>query len=362
MGYCPQFDALHDLLTVKEQLQLYARIKGIPEAFVNTAVEEQIQELGLTKYRDKLTRGLSGGNKRKVSTAIALLGRPRVVFLDEPSTGVDPSSRRKMWDVIARVCSTDREGDRGGGACVVLTTHSMEECEALCSRVGILVSGRLKCLGSVEHLKQKFGRGFTVEITLRAASTNPDDAELTAIMDQMVAFLSAERSLSAHRNSRTSQRQSLTQGAKITSANIQDLCTALGSSERGSRILDHSGTGWLLSSQLEAQGAISVDSFCSWWVSETHSERLQSFFHDTFPGSVLAEQQGEHFRFQVPKHRPSSDALLRPAEIFRALEHTRADLNVDEYSVSETALEHIFNNMAAQQDEEKGVAHGMHME
>ncbi|KAE9193775.1 hypothetical protein PF004_g20918 [Phytophthora fragariae] len=355
MSYCPQFDALHDLLTVKEQLQLYARIKGIPEAFVNAAVDEQIHELGLAKYRDKLTRGLSGGNKRKVSTAIALLGRPRVVFLDEPSTGVDPSSRRKMWDVIARVCSTDR---RDGGACVVLTTHSMEECEALCSRVGILVSGRLKCLGSVEHLKQKFGRGYTVEITLRTSSTNADELELDAVKDQVMAFLSTRRS------SRSSQRQGPTQannGVKITTANIQELCTALGSSERGSRILDHTGTGWLLSSQLEAQGTISVDNFCSWWVSESHGERLQSFFQGKFPGSSLAEQQGEHFRFQVPKHRPDSAATLRPAEIFWVLEQTRADLNVEEYNVSETALEHIFNNMAAQQDEEKGVAHGMHM-
>ncbi|GMF48551.1 unnamed protein product [Phytophthora fragariaefolia] len=367
MGYCPQFDALHDLLTVKEQLQLYARIKGIPEAFVNTSVEEQIQELGLTKYRDKLTRGLSGGNKRKVSTAIALLGRPRVVILDEPSTGVDPSSRRKMWDVIARVCSPDRNGGRDGGACVILTTHSMEECEALCSRVGILVSGRLKCLGSVEHLKQKFGRGYTVEITLRSSTAS--DLELNSVTDQVMAFFSVERSVSFRRSSRTSQRQSSPDvtahtGVKISSANIQNLCAALGTPERGSRILDHTGTGWLLSTQLETHGAISIDSFCSWWVSETRSERLQSFFHDKFPGSVLAEQQGEHFRFQVPKHRPGSsldDAVLRPAEIFRALEQTRADLYVDEYSVSETALEHIFNNMAAQQDEEKGIAHGMNM-
>ncbi|KAG2519334.1 hypothetical protein BBO99_00005689 [Phytophthora kernoviae] len=336
MGYCPQFDALHDLLTVTEQLQLYARIKGIPEAFVNNAVDEQIQELGLTKYRDKLTLGLSGGNKRKVSTAIALLGRPRVVFLDEPSTGVDPSSRRKMWDIIARVCSTDRDGNANEGACVVLTTHSMEECEALCSRVGILVSGRLKCLGSVEHLKQKFGRGYTVEITLRAltsASSVDDGTELKDLTDQVLAFLGRERGLS------------------------------LGAPDRGARILDHTGTGWLLSSQLKAQGVLSVDSFCAWWVAETRSERLQSFFHDKFPGSALTEQQGEHFRFQVPKQRfGTADNALRPAEIFRALEQTRTSLHVDEYSVSEAALEHIFNNMAAQQDEEKGVAHGMVME
>ncbi|ETP35909.1 hypothetical protein F442_16025 [Phytophthora nicotianae P10297] len=353
MGYCPQFDALHDLLTVKEQLQLYARVKGIPEPFVDAAVDEQIQELGLTKYRHKLTQGLSGGNKRKVSTAIALLGRPRVVFLDEPSTGVDPSSRRKMWDVIARVSSTD--------ACVVLTTHSMEECEALCSRVGILVSGRLKCLGSVEHLKQKFGKGYTVEITLRASDITSE--EVKSVMDQTRVFLTADRTLSV-RHSRTSRQSSSSlqvSSTRITTANIQDLCTALGATERGPRIIDHSGTGWLLGSQLETQGSVSVETFCSWWVSETHGERLQSFFQTTFPGSTLAEQQGEHFRFQVPKHRPDSDAVLRPAEIFRALEQTRTDLNVDEYSVSETALEHIFNNMAAQQDEEKGVAHGVNV-
>ncbi|KAJ0389386.1 hypothetical protein ATCC90586_012042 [Pythium insidiosum] len=105
MGYCPQFDSLHDLLTVYEQLALYARLKGIPESMVKQAVEEKIDEVGLREYRDKLTRGLSGGNKRKVSTAIALMGSPQIIFLDEPSTGVDPSSRRKMWDVIASVCA-----------------------------------------------------------------------------------------------------------------------------------------------------------------------------------------------------------------------------------------------------------------
>ncbi|KAG2981889.1 hypothetical protein PC119_g20919 [Phytophthora cactorum] len=226
-------------------------------------------------------------------------------------------------------------------------------------------AGKPRAKVAVEHLKQKFGRGYTVEITLRATDTETE--ELKSVMDQARAFLSAERSLSVRRSGRTSQRQSssslqVNSAGKITTANVQDLCTALGASERGTRILDHSGTGWLLGSQLEAQGSISVETFSSWWVSETHGERLQTFFQTKFPGSILAEQQGEHFRFQVPKHRPDSDAVLRPAEIFRALEQSRTDLNVDEYSVSETALEHIFNNMAAQQDEEKGVAHGMNME
>ncbi|KAG3129952.1 hypothetical protein PI126_g20716 [Phytophthora idaei] len=217
-------------------------------------------------------------------------------------------------------------------------------------------AGKPRAKVAVEHLKQKFGRGYTVEITLRATDTETE--ELKSVMDQARAFLSAERSLSVRRSGRTSQRQSssslqVNSAGKITTADVQDLCTALGAAERGTLILG---------SQLEAQGSICVETFSSWWVSETHGERLQTFFQTKFPGSILAEQQGEHFRFQVPKNRPDSDAVLRPAEIFRALEQSRTDLNVDEYSVSETALEHIFNNMAAQQDEEKGVAHGMNME
>ena len=77
--------------------------------------------------------------------AIALIGQPQIVFLDEPSTGIDPMARRFMWDIIVDICTKREE------CCVLLTTHSMEECEALCSRVGIMVGGRLRCLGGTRH-------------------------------------------------------------------------------------------------------------------------------------------------------------------------------------------------------------------
>ena len=87
---------------------------------------------------------------------IATIGRPPLVFLDEPSTGMDPVARRFMWDVIDRISKKDKD------CTVVLTTHSMEECEALCTRVGIMVGGRLRCLGSTQHLKSRFGEGLQV--------------------------------------------------------------------------------------------------------------------------------------------------------------------------------------------------------
>nr|CCA21236.1 ATPbinding Cassette (ABC) Superfamily putative [Albugo laibachii Nc14] len=98
LGYCPQFDALHEYLTVEEQLELYARLKGVSESMLPIIIREKISQFRLEVYRSKLTRDLSGGNKRKVSTAIALINSPQVIILDEPSTGMDPGARRKMWD------------------------------------------------------------------------------------------------------------------------------------------------------------------------------------------------------------------------------------------------------------------------
>jgi ATP-binding cassette, subfamily A (ABC1), member 3 len=100
IGYCPQFDALFELLTVEEHLELYARIKGLgtfgPEQF-RDAIEKKLTEMNLLLYRDKVAGSLSGGNKRKLSVAIATISDPPIVFLDEPSSGMDPVARRFMW-------------------------------------------------------------------------------------------------------------------------------------------------------------------------------------------------------------------------------------------------------------------------
>ncbi|XP_042367934.1 phospholipid-transporting ATPase ABCA1-like [Plectropomus leopardus] len=154
MGYCPQFDALDELLTGREHLEFYARLRGVPEKEIAMVAEWGIQKLGLVKYSNKSAGTYSGGNKRKLSTAIALIGCPPVIFLDEPTTGMDPKARRFLWDCILSVIKEGRS--------VILTSHSMEECEALCTRMAIMVNGRFKCLGSIQHLKSRFGDGYTV--------------------------------------------------------------------------------------------------------------------------------------------------------------------------------------------------------
>uniref|UniRef100_A0A8B9MKZ8 ATP-binding cassette sub-family A member 2 n=1 Tax=Accipiter nisus TaxID=211598 RepID=A0A8B9MKZ8_9AVES len=161
LGYCPQFDALFDELTAQEHLELYTRLRGIPWKDEDRVVKWALKKLELTKYADKPASTYSGGNKRKLSTAIALIGYPAFIFLDEPTTGMDPKARRFLWNLILDVIKTGRS--------VVLTSHSMEECEALCTRLAIMVNGRLKCLGSIQHLKNRFGDGYMITVRTKSS-------------------------------------------------------------------------------------------------------------------------------------------------------------------------------------------------
>ncbi|XP_071097331.1 ATP-binding cassette sub-family A member 2-like isoform X1 [Haliotis cracherodii] len=159
IGYCPQFDSLYDELTAREHLQFYCRLRGVSPKDEKQVVNWALSKLGLSKYADKLSGTYSGGNKRKLSTAIALIGHPQVIFMDEPTTGMDPHSRRFLWDLILSLIQDGRS--------VILTSHSMEECEVLCTRLAIMVNGHFKCLGSIQHLKNKYGDGYTFSFRLK---------------------------------------------------------------------------------------------------------------------------------------------------------------------------------------------------
>ncbi|KAK1799184.1 hypothetical protein P4O66_007434 [Electrophorus voltai] len=167
IGYCPQFDAVLDHMTGRETLSMYARLRGIPEKYGSACVENVLRSLLLEPHADKLVRSYSGGNKRKLSAGMALIGGPPVIFLDEPSTGMDPVARRLLWDAVTRT--------RESGKAIVITSHSMEECEALCTRLAVMVNGQFKCLGSPQHLKSKFGSGYTL---LAKVHLEPDLEEM----------------------------------------------------------------------------------------------------------------------------------------------------------------------------------------
>jgi len=244
MGYCPQFDALLARLTGREHLEMFARIKGVPESEIPLVVEDCIDKMNLREHCEREAGGYSGGNKRKLSVAVALVGNPQIVFLDEPSTGMDPEARRFMWNVIAGTMA---------GRSVILTTHSMEEAEALSNRIGIMVGGRLRCLGSTQHLKDKYGAGYTLEL------------------------------------------------------------------------------------KVPEQGVAAVEEFVA----------------NTFAGADQTERHGGQLRYDIPRSN------IRLSEMFARLEHSRERLGIQDYALSQTTLEKVFINFAAQQEEETNLAPGL---
>jgi ABC-type multidrug transport system ATPase subunit len=161
IGYCPQFDLLWNDLTVEDHLYLYSRLKNVSSAEIKQNVNKTLKETNLEKFRSLLVRELSGGMKRRLSVGISLVGNPSVVFLDEPSTGLDPENKRAIWEILA-TCKADK--------CIVLSTHLMEEAEVLSDRIGIITQGQLKYIGNKYNLKKRHGSGFKLTFHLAGYS------------------------------------------------------------------------------------------------------------------------------------------------------------------------------------------------
>ncbi|EME87134.1 ABC transporter, ABC-A family [Pseudocercospora fijiensis CIRAD86] len=171
LGVCPQFDAM-DQMTAIEHLRFYARARGVHDVEHN--VEQVIHAVGLAPFKNRMAAKLSGGNKRKLSLGIALMGNPSVLLLDEPSSGMDAASKRVMWRTLAAV-STARS--------LVITTHSMEEADALADRAGIMAK-RMLALGTSDQLRKTHGDAYHVHVVHKNA---PHSTE--AEMGEMKSFI-----------------------------------------------------------------------------------------------------------------------------------------------------------------------------
>jgi len=168
IGYCPQFDLLWNDLSVEEHLYFYSRLKNVEEGSAKINVEKTLKNIKLDEFKDFLVRELSGGMKRRLSLGISLVGNPSIVFLDEPTTGLDPENKRQIWDILSN-CKENK--------CMILTTHLMEEAEVLSDRIGIIVQGHLKCLGTQYKLKRVYGRGFKLIINLSIQHIEEETSE-----------------------------------------------------------------------------------------------------------------------------------------------------------------------------------------
>src|SRR5215213_9661628 len=172
IGAALQEAALDPLLTARDHMRLQTTLQGLPKAERRARGDALIERVGLADAADRKVGGYSGGMKRRLDLALALVHRPRVLFLDEPTTGLDPSSRNDMWTEVARLARDD-------GVTVFLTTQYLEEADVLADRVGIIDHGRIVAEGTPEALKAEIARP-----TVEAAPHDPaEKGAVAALLD-----------------------------------------------------------------------------------------------------------------------------------------------------------------------------------
>lgn len=164
VGYCPQMNALFQRFTVYQNIKLICLYKGIQKKDINQIINSFARAFSFDRQLTTRLSRCSNGTQRKISATTAFINCPSVVFLDEPTAGMDPKSKRHIWDVVLAA--------RQRGIIVVLSSHSVEECEVLCTRLAIMVGGEFKCIGTPQHLKNRFSTGFVLNLKMTGGCTS----------------------------------------------------------------------------------------------------------------------------------------------------------------------------------------------
>lgn len=175
-GYCPQIDPVLEELTVMNWMEIICLIRGVPTERICDVATSMAEPLGFKGKFNSQVKTLSGGNKRKLCTSLAIIGSPDLVYLDEPTTGMDPNAKRGVWNVLTAV----REESHS----IVLCTHSMDECEALCTRIIILLDGQMMAIDTSHQLKKKYSIQGHLVIDFEQGSSGMYEAKLKEKLKQ----------------------------------------------------------------------------------------------------------------------------------------------------------------------------------
>jgi len=162
LGYIPQAISIDGALTARENLEFYARVTDVPRRERHGRIDDAVETMGLGAFLDRLGRTLSGGMLRRLEIATALLNRPEILFLDEPTVGLDPTARRLVWERLEELRDES-------GTTLLVTTHQMEEAERQCDRIAIMDLGLLAAQGTPAELRDEFG-AETLEDVFAAAT------------------------------------------------------------------------------------------------------------------------------------------------------------------------------------------------
>ncbi|MBM4242001.1 MAG: ATP-binding cassette domain-containing protein [Euryarchaeota archaeon] len=186
IGVCPQELVLWDSLTCRESLKLMGDMYEVPKDILHSRVEQLLDDLFLTDKANTVVSKLSGGMKRRLNLALALVHEPEIVVLDEPSEGLDPQSRRVLWNYIRSLRNEQNKT-------VILTTHLMDEADRLSDRVAIIDHGKLLRLDTPENLKKEIGEGDVVEIQLSDPGKNKEVIKAMEELDQVLSVIELDK-------------------------------------------------------------------------------------------------------------------------------------------------------------------------
>ena len=319
IGYCPQFDSIFEYMTVYENLEFYSKIKGMKLDKMKEIINALLIEMNLFQYRNKISGKLSGGNKRKLSVSIAMICNPPIILLDEPSTGMDPEARRFMWSVIHKISIRKKKSS------VIMTTHSMEEAETLCQRIGILVNGQFKCLGSSNYLKEKYGFGYEINLHISGLGEHK-------FKNMIYNFQNVYE--------------------KVNKDNIKEvLCyyKKNGFIEE----LNKGRFGYKMMKELEIWGEISLHKLFSWIYYIENVLKLMKLVKEYFNNIKCCDFVDNSFVFRVLREHSENEKTI--GFLFGLIEKYKSKFCVEEYSIQLTSLEQIFNKFAKEIENNENV-------
>ena len=315
-GYCPQFDAIFELLSVYENLEFYASIKGIKKSSIQSLVNAMIKEMALDEFTNKIAGRLSGGNKRKLAVAISMLCNPPIILLDEPSTGMDPEARRFMWSVIHKMSTKGRKSS------VIMTTHSMDEAETLCKRMGIMVNGEFVCMGKANQIKDKYGYGYEADVRIKPMN----ESQKKEIYDKF----------------------NIDKNLLVSFENINSILDKMGKNNFSDE-LKEGRLGERIKREIELNGNVHISSLLNWIFFVENALKFIIKGKNYFDEIFVSEHIENNFLFKMKKEHSNKSIGF----FFGLFEEGKESCFVTEYSIQKTSLEQIFNKFAASQGKTK---------
>lgn len=234
IGICPQELVLWDFLTCKESLMLMGDMYEVPGDELKLRVEKLLDDLFLQDKANTVVNQLSGGMKRRLNLAMAVVHQPEIVVLDEPSEGLDPQSRRVLWNYIRHL--RDEEGKT-----VILTTHLMDEADRLSDRIAIIDHGKLLRLDTPSNLKKEIGEGDVVEMKLSDPAKNEEVLDILALMDGVHSVVKVEDALNVRALDAVGKLPQIIDTVETTGVHVLDLSVRQNTLE--DVFIDLTGTG-----------------------------------------------------------------------------------------------------------------------